>query len=134
MIYFMIIDMNRNFDLIKDFDNLYVVTERFQDSVELEYTPVIIFDNKKDAEDYVNNSKKALTIEPCPAILKHKSPIEKMSYVNIIFDMDSCELKKCTIEHTNNLDVVNEKDINNIYSLGKTLYIKKSCPDDFCSF
>lgn len=130
----MIAFMLRNNNVVKNFNDLYVVSERFQDGMDLDYAPILVFDDKEDAEFYVKNSTKALTIESCKGIINHKSPIEKISYIDIVFNTDTEEFEKLEITHTNNYDVKESTDINHIHVFGKHVYIKKSCPNDLNSF
>lgn len=127
----MTIFMSNNEKLLKSYADLYIVSERFQDGCEVDYIPVAAFDNLDDANFYVSNSEKFLSIDECKGIINHKSPIEKISYIYIVFNTLSREIEELKTKNTNNYDVTSDKDINDIHFWGHRLCIKKSCPNDF---
>lgn len=127
----MTIIMENNTQLLSDYADLYVVSERFQDGCELDYVPVAIFDNIDDANFYVDNSQKTLSVDECKGIINHKSPIEKLSYIYIVFNTLTKEIENLETKTTNTYDVVRDEDINDIHFWGNRLCIKKSCPNDF---
>ena len=127
----MMIFTNNNEKLLEDFADLYVVKERFQDGYEVDYIPVAIFDSLYDANFYVSNSEKNLSIDVCKGIINHSSPIKKISYIYIVFNMSTKKIETIETRNTNNYDVASDKNINDIYFFGQKMYIKKSCPNDF---
>lgn len=127
----MTIFMSNNKRLLEEYADLYIVSEKFQDGCEVDYIPVAVFDNIDDANFYVNNSQKNLFVDECKGILNHKSPIEKISYLYIVFNTITRKIEELETKTTNNYDVVRDEDINDIHFWGNRLCIKKSCPNDF---
>lgn len=126
-----LIFMKNNNNLLKNFGDIYVVSEIFQDGEYIENIPVVAFDKNEDALFYVKNSERKLSIEKCKGIINHKSPFEKISYIYIEIDINSRNVVVAEVRNTNNFDVTCSEDINDIFIFRNIAKIKKMCPSNF---
>lgn len=114
----------------KECDEKYVVTEGCIDGVESCDIPRMIFNSEQDANLYVENSELPLTVHKVK-VLDNSSKLEFIKYLDIRCEQSSDPILKCVIKKTNNFDVPDIDDLNDITILGDVVYIKKVIPQGF---
>lgn len=121
-------EMN-NFDF--NFDEKYVVLESVLcGNNDILHVARAIFNNKDDAEFYVNHSSLNLVIEEAYSIedVTKNVPIY---FIDIRYGASSCESlvidKKCT----NNFDIKNKDELNSISIIGNVLHIQKEVDKNY---
>jgi len=117
----------------KDFTHCtekYLVTERFTDENETWDVPRLLFNNKDDADFYVENSDLSLMINTVK-LLDSVKDLKVFKYLYIKYEQSTPYKLKCECLKTNNFDVLDANKLNSIEVLGDTVYIKKVIPDNF---
>lgn len=108
----------------------YLVTERFVDENEIWDIPRLLFNNKSDAEFYVENSELSLMINTVK-LLDCINDLKLIKYLDIRYRQSTKNDLEYQIVNTNNFDVPDISEINSIEILGDTVHIKKVIPENF---
>lgn len=114
----------------KECDEKFVVTEGYVDGLETCDIPRLIFNKEDDANFYVENSELSLTIHKVK-VIDNISDIEVIRYLDIRCAMSSNPILNCEIKMTNNFDIPNQDEINDITICGESVHIKKVVPKGF---
>lgn len=108
----------------------YLVTERFVEENETWDVPRVIFDNKEDAEFYVDNSDLSLMINTVK-LLDNIRDLKIVKYLDIKFRQSITPKLEYKFVITNNFDISDIDKLNSINIFGDTVHIRKVIPEGF---
>lgn len=114
-----------------NFDEKYVVLESVLcGNNDILHVARAVFNNKDDAEFYVNHSSLNLVIEEAHSI-EDVSKIVPIYFVDIKYKMSFDESVVINKKCTNNFDTKNRDELNSIYIIGDTLNIQKEVDKNY---
>lgn len=112
-------------------DEKYVVLESILCSNnDIVHVARAIFNNKDDAEFYVNHSSLNLVIEEAYSI-EDVSKIVPIYFVDIKYGISFSESLVINKKCTNNFDIKNRDELNSISIIGNVLHIQKEVDKDY---